>query len=409
MKVSKEVLLNALPIYRDKWVTITGEQTVGDIVHEVVRSHELFARYYDQIARFFPENNPVKLADQLFDFCRENIRYQEESEEEQTTSVPQGILYRGHGDCKHYAGFIAGILDAKNRTQDCNFDWCYRFASYNILRKQPHHVFVVVKNKDAGEIWIDPTPGSFGAEPVFFTDKKPKNMALQRAVAGFDNMPADYIYSAGVDANTLQVANYGGQWYAWDKNGPIDLYQYGKALQRVGSFADGLQQAGVNVATTSANAVFPGSGDVIQTAVTAILSLFKNSDKPAQQKIWQMFPISQTPTAQEVAMQINAALQHALTGSPADYTKWDANWQDAYGQMFQKYTQLYNQLTGKNYPVPPYFPPQQGYVFPGGAPAGSGLFSTSGAPNTVTSLISKNALLIIGLVAGGYLLYKWAK
>lgn len=414
--VTKQALLNALPIYKNEWVTVAGDQSVHDIISEVLRSHELFCGYYDRIEKYFTDKGPDALADQLYNFCKRYIHYQEESENEQTTSVPQGILSRGYGDCKHYAGFSAGIIDAKKRAGKISCNWCYRFASYNVLRTSPHHVFTVIKTgKD--EIWIDPTPGSAGNEPVYFYDKKPKKMPLIRSIGSVsygDVLPAS---ARGVDVDSLQVANYGGVWYAWDKNGPIDFYKYGLGLRSVGAVLDTLQDMGINAATTAADAVVPGAGGVVQTAVNAILSLFKNSDKPAQQKIWQMFPISATPTASEVAMQINAALQHALsvthsnktgTDSP-DYTRWDANWQDAYKQLFEKYTALYNSLTGKNYPVPPYYPPQAGYVFPGGSGATS-IFNTGtglpGASTAAGAFVQKNLFLLIVLGAGGYFLYK---
>ena len=49
---------------------------------------------------------------------------------------------RGYCDCKGYALFAAGIIDAIRRSGE-NVDWVYRFASCNILNRVPAHVFVV--------------------------------------------------------------------------------------------------------------------------------------------------------------------------------------------------------------------------------------------------------------------------
>ena len=135
----------------------------------------------------------IPLEEQLFDFCKKNLHYNVESEKDQTTRSPAGIIQLGKDpsygvDCKHYAGYIAGCLDAWNRkagTQE--YDWCYRFASYD-QERAPGHVFVVTKYDD-GELWIDPVLGSLDKrypDPTYFSDKKPTGM-LKR-LSGVSNI-----------------------------------------------------------------------------------------------------------------------------------------------------------------------------------------------------------------------------
>lgn len=185
MKFSIEDLLAALPPYRDEWITITGRQSVKDIIVEVLNSHREFAPYYDDIALFFDGDTVEDIANNLYDFLKQNIRYHEEKEENQTTATPSGILTRREGDCKHYSTFAGGILDAINRLTGKNIKWNYRFASYDPFNKNPHHVFIVV-NDHGREIWIDPTPGSEINEPLWQIDKKINfsPMALRRNIAG---------------------------------------------------------------------------------------------------------------------------------------------------------------------------------------------------------------------------------
>ena len=183
MYVAKEKLLGSLPEYRDEWLLIHPDQTVKDIIKEVLQAHEDFAPYYDKIALYFDCDTTKQICKTLFNFCKDNIRYHEETEEDQTTALPTGILIRGHGDCKHYAGFCGGVLDALNRATGKKIDWKYRFASYDIFDKTPHHVFIVV-NDDGKEIWIDPTPGSEIRTPAYQADKKISTMALHRNIAG---------------------------------------------------------------------------------------------------------------------------------------------------------------------------------------------------------------------------------
>lgn len=178
-------LLSCLPPYRDEWITIIGKQSVRDIIAEVLASHKEFAPLYDNIALYFDGDTTEEICQNLYDFLKTNVRYREEREEDQTTATPAGLLTRGFGDCKHYSTFSAGVLDALNRIQGKGIKWNYRFASYDPLNKNPHHVFVVVRDgKD--EIWIDPTPGSDNNTPLWYLDKKVSTMALRRNIAGFN-------------------------------------------------------------------------------------------------------------------------------------------------------------------------------------------------------------------------------
>lgn len=176
-------LLECLPPYEDQWIVITGKQSVKDIIHEVLDSHEEFKPFYDRIALFFDGDTTEDICKNLYDFLKKNIKYREEKEDDQTTAVPTGILIRGFGDCKHYSTFSGGVLDALNRLKDKGIKWSYRFASYDPFNKNPHHVFVVVKDGN-DEIWIDPTPGSDQNTPLWYLDKKVSTMALRRNIAG---------------------------------------------------------------------------------------------------------------------------------------------------------------------------------------------------------------------------------
>lgn len=185
--MEKRLLLGLLPAFTNQSVLIEKRQAVKDIIREVLAAHEVFASDYDKIAAQFYCGSPKKIAQALFNFCKQNIRYKVEPEERQTTKSPAAILALGDsvgGDCKHYAGFIGGVLDALNR-KGCPIEWHYRFASYDMFDRTPQHVFIVV-NDQGNEIWVDPVLGSFDQKlqpyhsPI---DKRPKtvsNMPLFR-------------------------------------------------------------------------------------------------------------------------------------------------------------------------------------------------------------------------------------
>lgn len=172
MTLTKDYIIKHLPVYRDKWITVKSKQAVPDIINSIVTSHYQFADHYDKIAHLFAGPTLWDTCNNLFYFCKDNIRYKEESEDSQSTAIPAGILVRGYGDCKHYASFVAGCLSALKRQGVINADTdvTFSFASYKKNQTIPYHVFVIAKDKD-GEIWIDPTPGAEKMTPVYWINK----------------------------------------------------------------------------------------------------------------------------------------------------------------------------------------------------------------------------------------------
>lgn len=173
MTVSREQLLKELPNYRGQWFTVKGQQHVNDIINDILICHREFRSHYDIIGPAFADVDLYSTCERLYNFCSDNIWYEEETEDCQTTAIPAGILVRGHGDCKHYASFIAGCLDAIGRYEGKKIDFEYCFASYKKDQRTPYHVFVIVRDVDGSEIWIDPTPGATGRDPVYWLRVKP--------------------------------------------------------------------------------------------------------------------------------------------------------------------------------------------------------------------------------------------
>lgn len=211
--MDKKTLIGLLPPYNDAWMLIHQNQNVSDIVNEVLNAHKEFAPYYNKIALCFDSDNVEDICSKLYNFCKDNINYQEESEEDQTSALPTGILIRGYGDCKHYAGFCGGVLDGINRLAGKKIKWNYRFASYNVFDSTPHHVFIVVHD-NGDEIWIDPTPGAGSKTPNWQIDKKIKGMPLHRNISGIeDDLVVDSETQEDIPAEQLAniqlLLNYG--------------------------------------------------------------------------------------------------------------------------------------------------------------------------------------------------------
>lgn len=206
--MTANVLLRQLPPFKGhEDIIVRGPQSLDDIIDQVLVAHKQCAGQYDLLVPFFDVPNPLQA---LFSFCVDELPYNAESGKYQTTRTPAGILQLSQTigvDCKHYAGFIAGMIDALNRAGLANYSWCYRFASY-ADGKPCDHVFVVVKS-GSKETWLDPAPiyltksknflsRSFNdrlAIPVLYIDEKPLNM-----MAHLSGISDYYVTDDGTDS-----------------------------------------------------------------------------------------------------------------------------------------------------------------------------------------------------------------
>lgn len=154
--INLDYILQSLPHYQGHVEERVEDQFTVDIIREVLDGHVHFKNDYDNICMDFYSPNPVKLAKNIFDFCKQNIEYDEETEKIQSIKSPGAILITGKGDCKHMASMTAGILDALRR-KGKNIKFNYRFAGYGWLdqiNEHVRHVFVVL-DPGKNEIWID--------------------------------------------------------------------------------------------------------------------------------------------------------------------------------------------------------------------------------------------------------------
>lgn len=175
-------MLSVLPPFENRKVLIEKSQSVADIMKETLSAHDYFSKDYDAIAPMFLGGSDLDILYRIFDFLKDNISYKEESVRNQQTKSPAAILETATCDCKCYALFIGGVLDALNR-KGFGFDWSFAYASYNERIKTPGHVFVIV-DLDGKDYWIDPVLNSFDKRtpaPVhIIRKKKVANMALYR-------------------------------------------------------------------------------------------------------------------------------------------------------------------------------------------------------------------------------------
>jgi len=180
------LLANLKPFANTSHILVNDQQ-VSDIITGLLNTHNQYKSEYDKIASGFRGRTDRETGKKIYTFLKNNIKYVIEPDSRQTLKSPAAILYTGKttgSDCKNYSLFTGGILSALNR-MGANIKWCYRFASYRMFDKMPHHVFVVINPNTNNEIWVDAVLPKFNLHKQYYykTDKKVNDMALV-AVAG---------------------------------------------------------------------------------------------------------------------------------------------------------------------------------------------------------------------------------
>lgn len=241
---------------------IVDQQTAADIVRQIQTKHRECATDYDRIAHYFEGGDIEDICYRLWQFCKKNFHYIVEDGEAQYTSCPYTILTGGNVDCKNYALFVGGVLDALRR-QGYSLRFQYRFVSYKLFDADPGHVFIVV-NPATDNIWVDPVLDKFN-EHLFYwhgRSKTPKTSRLGAIgrVAG----------CSGVAIGTTSTENA--------LLAQLLEYQQGLVAAVNTSIAGGqLSQitAGVlkGLAVAVANAVVPGGGAIVLAANAGELAL----------------------------------------------------------------------------------------------------------------------------------------
>jgi hypothetical protein len=222
-------LLKILPAFSNTETTLIDDQSVDDIIKAIQSAQKFYAKDYEKIYPYFVGRDPIDTARNIWDFLKHNIDYVIEPDSLQTIKSPAAIIATGKrglggNDCKNFALFTGGVLNAYRDNELKDFDLYFRFASYNEYEDTPQHVFVVmvIDNK---EIWVDAVLDKFNEhrEPSFYIDKKIKPMALV-ALSGMRRLGDDtggggyeggYDYSSdpGYDTSADTSASDGYSYY----------------------------------------------------------------------------------------------------------------------------------------------------------------------------------------------------
>ena len=210
--VNKNVLIGKLTPFVGKKNVVQYNQDANDIIAGILNTHEKYKSEYDKIYQYFIGNDLEETTYNIWNFLKSNVPYFIEPEETQYLKSPSGILST-KSDCKSYALFSNGILDAIRRNEGWDFDIMYRFASYDPFDKTPQHVFSVINDRN-GEIWIDPVLDSYNQkkQPSYYKDKKIKNMALV-ALSGIGQYDPLLGYDPSLVTSTAESTTASSNWF----------------------------------------------------------------------------------------------------------------------------------------------------------------------------------------------------
>jgi len=190
--INRQVLIGKVSPFIGKREIIVGNQDTTDIIDALIKNHYKYSNEYDKIFRYFDGGNVEETAFNVWQFLKDEFKYTIEPEKMQILRSPAAILASNIVgiDCKGYATFAAGIMDAYRRNTKKDFEIFYRFASYDPFDNTPQHVFAVVEENGI-EYWIDPVLDQFDEkkQPYFYKDKKIKKMALV-AMSGINDTPS---------------------------------------------------------------------------------------------------------------------------------------------------------------------------------------------------------------------------
>jgi hypothetical protein len=176
--INKNTILGKLTPFLNQQNVVIENQGVNDIISGILETHNKYTYEYDKIYPYFIGSDLQETSKNIFNFLKKNVPYYIESNELQFLKSPSSIISTP-SDCKSYALFSCGVLDAIKRNTGEDFEIIYRFASYDPFDKIPQHVFCVVRG-DGEEFWIDPVLNKFNEKkkPYFYKDKNINKMSL---------------------------------------------------------------------------------------------------------------------------------------------------------------------------------------------------------------------------------------
>lgn len=140
---------------------ITTFQNAKEIVQSLKKAEYNSRPVSKELAKIFCEPNKKTTAAKVWYFLRTQIQYEAEPKTDQTSKEINRFIKDGIGDCKHFATFAVGVLNA------CGIKTVFTFVGQDKNQKKPNHAYATAFI-DNERIVIDPCRKRFNSECKYF-------------------------------------------------------------------------------------------------------------------------------------------------------------------------------------------------------------------------------------------------
>lgn len=140
---------------------ITTFQNASAIVAQLKRAEKNSRETSARLAKVFNEPNKKAVAAKVYYFLRNQIFYFAEPTTDQTAKTISRFVGDRTGDCKHFATFAVGVLNA------CNIPTWFTFIGQKNGVKKPNHAYATAFI-DGKKVVIDPCRKFFNSEADYF-------------------------------------------------------------------------------------------------------------------------------------------------------------------------------------------------------------------------------------------------
>lgn len=146
------------PKYKD--ILIVRNQNTSQIAGAVVKAIKDSDEQAQIIAPYLKGGTRLQTLKNVWQFSKNNIQYERESNNLQTAKTLSRIIADKKGDCKHFTTTIASLLRA------LNIPYKLRLISQNFFSAEPTHIYLV-SYVNGREIAVDGVLKSFGSEASY--------------------------------------------------------------------------------------------------------------------------------------------------------------------------------------------------------------------------------------------------
>lgn len=158
---SRDQLLYKIDKPNWKAERIATFQSAGQIANQLKRAEYESRPTSKRLALVFNEADKKAVAAKVWYFLKNEIFYQAEPKSSQNAKTISRFLSEATGDCKHYATFAVGVLNA------CGIPAWFTFVGQDESVKKPNHVYCTCLI-DGRKYTIDPCRKYFNSECRYF-------------------------------------------------------------------------------------------------------------------------------------------------------------------------------------------------------------------------------------------------